>query len=95
MKELGDEELTAHLKLGREAARKVDYIIGVGDLSENMIRGAIQVKASVNGKYYKTTEDAVKDIRKVLKPGDMVLVKGSRGMHLENVVDAISGRDQQ
>lgn len=47
MLELGDSELVSHLDLGKEAAKTVDYLIGVGPASANTMRGAIQVRASI------------------------------------------------
>ena len=91
MLELGDSELVSHLDLGKEAAKTVDYLIGVGPASANTMRGAIRVRASIKGKYFADTETAAREIPALLQPGDIVLVKGSRGMKLEKVVEAVAG----
>lgn len=93
MFELGPDEITGHLEVGRAAARKADYVIGIGEAARNIIRGAIDVKASMKGKYFVTTEEAARAVPELIEPGDIVLVKGSRGMHLEQVVDALSTGD--
>ena len=45
----------------------------------------------------KVGEDAIekrfKELKRVLKPGNYVLVKGSRGMHMEQIVDALQKRE--
>lgn len=89
MFELGDNSLHSHIEVGEEAARQADYLIGVGENAQNIIRGAIRVRAGMRGQYFKSNEDAVKFLRDFLKPGDVVLLKASHGMHFEEIVEEL------
>lgn len=89
MFELGESSLNGHLEVGREAARLADYLVGVGELSQNIIRGAIEVRAGIRGQYYKKTEDAAEFLKNFLKPGDVVLLKASHGMHFDKILEEL------
>lgn len=91
MYELGEEEINGHLEVGREAARRVDYLIGVGEASRNIIRGALSVRAGMQGSYFKTTEEAAVFLIDFLEGGDTVLFKASHGMHFDNLLDLLLG----
>jgi len=91
MAELGSLTELAHFRLGEEVARlAVDVLvtvgpratrIGEGASAEGMARDAIRVCA--------TTGEALDVLDGLLAPGDAVLVKGSRVMGLESVVEGI------
>jgi len=88
MLELGPLEEPAHHELGQEIARSnVDYLVTVGPLASLAAESA---KANVQqqlqiGKFATHTEAAKYLLRKARK-GDCLLVKGSRGSKMENVV---------
>jgi len=92
MLELGDLALEAHREAGRAiAAAGVAELVGVGRLAEEAVaaaRGAGLAEAH----HAATFEDTVAILLKRLAPGDLVLVKGSRGMRMERVVDALMAR---
>lgn len=90
MLELGEESLAGHLEVGREAARQADYLIGIGEKAKNIIRGAIEVRAGIRGQYFKNNKDAAEFLKKFLKPGDIILFKGSRGIHMEEIVEELN-----
>ncbi len=89
MFELGEESLNAHLEVGREAARQADYLIGIGEQAQNIIRGAIQIRAGMRGQYFKTTQEAIDFLKGFLRPHDVVLFKASRGMQFEEIVNEL------
>ena len=89
MLELGELAEDAHVRLGMDVARySVDYLVVVGDLSAHVVKSA--VASGLNKKQTATTSDhkcAVSFLKKHVRPGDCLLVKGSRGAKMEEVVD--------
>ena len=95
MLELGDITDEAHREAGRRvAALAPAHFIAVGRhaaLSAEAARAA-----GVTGVHHATTfEDTMAELLKRVAPGDVVLVKGSRGMRMERVVDALVARLQR
>lgn len=86
MLELGRESSEHHEVLGMYAAMHgIDLIICVGAESENMFLGAIDI-ASRRARYFETQKNMLAILPELLRDGDTILVKGSRGMHLEDTV---------
>lgn len=91
MLELGEASVEAHYAIGECAARLgVDRLVGVGPLSAHTVRGALAAGLA-NAEAYDTTEAAAGALLPVVRPEDVVLVKGSRGMHMEDVVRRLGG----
>ena len=91
MFELGSDERALHLQVGAAAAAAgVDLLIGVGTRSAWYVQGAGET-ASV---HFRSVDDAVAGVGEHLRPDDVVLVKGSRGMALERLTRAIAADAQ-
>jgi UDP-N-acetylmuramyl pentapeptide synthase len=92
MLELGEISESAHRDLGRAvAASGAAEFVGMGRWAQVAVEAARQ--AGLAESHHVTTfEDAVALLLKRLAPGDAVLVKGSRGMRMERVVDALVAR---
>jgi UDP-N-acetylmuramyl pentapeptide synthase len=92
MLELGAITESAHREIGRAAAAAgVDELVGVGRASALTVEAARH--AGVPHTHHAMTfEDTVAHLLKRVAPGDRVLVKGSRGMRMERVVDALLAR---
>ena len=89
MLELGEQSKQFHFDLGAYAAQKgVDLVIGVGELSANTYRGAIEFGGAA--KWYLSVQELEKDILNIIKPGATVLVKASNGMKLYGLADYIA-----
>lgn len=91
MLELGEKTEDAHRALGLEAGKlNFDFLVTVGPRAKFIADEArIYGFPQENLLSYDTADDARLPVQKILKQGDIVLVKGSRGMHLEKVVKEI------
>ncbi len=92
MLELGPAGVEAHREIGRAiAAAGVAEFVGVGRLAGEAVEAARE--AGLAGALATSTfEDTVAHLLKRLAPGDVLLVKGSRGTRMERVVDALIAR---
>ncbi len=92
MLELGEIAEHAHREAGRAvAASGAAEFIGMGPHARAAVEAARD--AGLLESYHTTTfEDTVALLLKRLAPGDALLVKGSRGMRMERVVDALIAR---
>jgi len=91
MLELGDASAAAHEEVGRIAGENLDYIIAIGEFSGHVQLGAIRGgMGRHNVTAVGTREEAGDILRAVSRPGDMILVKGSRQMKLEDLVSDIA-----
>jgi len=92
MLELGGIAEEAHREIGRAVvAAGADELVGVGHLALLAVEAAREAGLA-EARHATTFEDTVAYLLKRLVPGDTVLVKGSRGMRLERVVDALVAR---
>jgi UDP-N-acetylmuramoyl-tripeptide--D-alanyl-D-alanine ligase len=95
MRELGPASPDFHRRAGGFAARtgKIDWIVGVaGDASE-IVEGAVAAGfPRAQTKFFSSSEDAAKFLELFVTPGDLLLVKGSRGVKMERVVEALLTR---
>ncbi len=86
MEELGELSLQGHLETGRAAARNADILIGIGEKAINIMRGALQVRAGMQGKYFKSKDEATEYLRSFLGPDDIVLFKASNAMGFKDIL---------
>jgi UDP-N-acetylmuramoyl-tripeptide--D-alanyl-D-alanine ligase len=95
MLELGTEEQAGHRRVGNRAARVVDLLITVGERSRVTAEEALSVGLRLDQVMAADDlDEVVKLLKKRLRPGDDVLVKGSRAMGLDAVVRAIRVDDE-
>ena len=90
MRELGTATRGAHEELGRQAAQALDHLFAIGDEATVVVEAA--VKAGMPASAVTVVQDRVALARAVValaRPGDLVLVKASRALGLEVVVDAL------
>ncbi len=94
MLELGERSAELHRELGREAAQAgVDSILLVGTHVAAAASGAREGGMGAESLvHFRSTAEAALGATELVQPGDVVLVKGSRGMALEHVVDALKQR---
>ncbi|HEU4449793.1 MAG TPA: UDP-N-acetylmuramoyl-tripeptide--D-alanyl-D-alanine ligase [Gaiellaceae bacterium] len=88
MAELGPGGPAYHRDVGAAAARAgVEVIVAVGPLARGYVEGARGVPVT---RWAPTVEQGLAVLRTVLRPGDCILVKGSRAMGLEVIGEAIA-----
>lgn len=89
MLELGDQADEYHEVVGMYAAsHHIDLVVCVGPNSEKMFFGAHGV-APNQARYFETQESMQKILPELLEDGDTILVKASRGMHLERTIEQL------
>ena len=89
MLELGSRAMAEHYRVGRLAASVSDLVLTYGEHSVRMVTGAIT--GGMNPKrvlHFEDQEEITRTLRRMAKPGDVILFKGSRGMHLETVMNS-------
>lgn len=88
MLELGVCTQAEHYRVGRIAAEKADLVLAYGPNSSRVVSGALTggMKPSMAHSFEKQ-EDVVEAMKRMIREGDVILVKGSRGMRMENVLD--------
>jgi UDP-N-acetylmuramoyl-tripeptide--D-alanyl-D-alanine ligase len=92
MLELGARAEPAHVELGREvAAGGAAEFIGFGPHMKLAVEAAREAGLD-EAQHTATFEDTVAHALKRVARGDVVLIKGSRGMRMERVVDALAAR---
>ncbi len=90
MLELGDFTENFHLEVGNyAAAKKIDVLIAVGDKARSIFLGAIETMSPDQAKYFETKEALLEVLDTMVHPGDVILVKGSRGMVMDQVVNRL------
>jgi UDP-N-acetylmuramoyl-tripeptide--D-alanyl-D-alanine ligase len=83
MLELGEASDALHRQVGEYAAgRGIDLVIGVRGAAKSLARAAA-------GVYFEDPEMAGDYIRAIARPGDALLFKGSRGVHMERALERL------
>jgi UDP-N-acetylmuramoyl-tripeptide--D-alanyl-D-alanine ligase len=91
MAELGEESESAHMEVGRCAAELgVGQLFAVGSMARQMARGA-RAAGLHRVIEFPGVEAAKSAVRSFVKPGDVVLVKASRVMRLEQISEFLKG----
>jgi len=91
MLELGEYEEEGHLKVGCRAAGVVAHLVTVGERANLFARGARLCGMPPERIHVVEDNDAaVALLREILEPKDVILVKGSRAMQMETIVNALS-----
>ena len=88
MLELGTLSADAHEAAGREAAKQTDVLVGVGELARTITRSA---RAAGLRETHEVADgaEALILLRRILRRGDTVLVKGSHSLALDQLADAL------
>lgn len=92
MLELGDYAKEAHTQVGKMAAENgIDGVLAYGADAAYIVDAAKQAGLE-NARLFDTKEALAQSLAQQVQPGDGVLFKGSRGMHLEDVMHTVYER---
>jgi UDP-N-acetylmuramoyl-tripeptide--D-alanyl-D-alanine ligase len=90
MLELGEYEDEGHRMVGLRAIDAADALVTVGELGRVIAQEALNNGMAPNRvKMCDTNDEATAYISAIVQPGDMILIKGSRGLHMEDIVNAL------
>lgn len=94
MLELGARAAELHREAGRNAtARKVDWIFGAQGNAAEIVAGAIAAgHPAAQARFFDSSEAAGAALAEFVQRGDLLLVKGSRGVKMERIVEALLAR---
>jgi UDP-N-acetylmuramoyl-tripeptide--D-alanyl-D-alanine ligase len=90
MLELGPTGPELHRETGRKLAGRADVVVGTGPLGRHIVEGAREAGLAADALHdFPDSAAAAAEVPRLVRPGDAVLVKGSRGARMEKVVDAL------
>ncbi len=93
MLELGPREEEEHLLLGKYLVKKgINILITVGKIGQLIAKGARE-EGMETGTIFsvENNREAGQTLQEIIKPGDTILIKGSRGNRMEEIVDYVVG----
>jgi len=94
MLELGSYSSAAHSQVGRLVADSgIEYLITLGSLSQLTADSAVRrgmKRRCVRS--VESLEDAVQELNSIARPGDCILLKGSRGMRMEKILELVKSQ---
>ena len=83
MYELGPDEIKLHEEVGTVAKSKGHYTVTVGQLAKHMH----------GDRHFDTKEEFIKEMSGTFEEGDVVLIKASRGMAMEELIESVLGEE--
>ena len=90
MLELGKASKDLHREIGKLVPEmSFDLLLAVGEQAKEFVKGAKDAGMS-HAYHFGSVQEVIEFLGDVVAEGDVLLVKGSRGMHMEQVVDALT-----
>jgi UDP-N-acetylmuramoyl-tripeptide--D-alanyl-D-alanine ligase len=90
MLELGSSADSLHFQCGTFAAKHgVDIVIGIQGAAQEIVRAAANSVTDSQTHFYPNADSAAEFIKGEIRSGDLVLIKGSRGVHLEKIIQRL------
>ena len=91
MFEMGEFAEFGHRQVGKSALNNVDILIAIGKDAEFIVKELQENNMNLDNLYhFETKEEAIENLDDIIKENDIILVKASRGMHLEKVVEYLN-----
>ncbi|MGQ9646774.1 MAG: UDP-N-acetylmuramoyl-tripeptide--D-alanyl-D-alanine ligase [Thermodesulfobacteriota bacterium] len=94
MLELGDDSVEAHQRIGRRVAElSIDFLLVLGEEAPVVVESAIRHGFDPEkARIVESHAEAISLLKKIVKNGDWVLVKGSRRMAMEKIAEGLTER---
>lgn len=90
MLELGENELEIHYESGLKIdPKKIDYVLFFGPLSKKMYEASLQNFPKERSFYFENKDDLIDKLKQIISQSSLVFVKGSRAIHMEEIIEAI------
>ena len=96
MLEIGKYSPEAHTRVGKKAAEVADLIFAIGNRAGFIAEGAINAGFDANKIFqFSTSDEARMSVQKEMQENDVILVKGSRSMKMEKIVEEIMAEPEK
>jgi UDP-N-acetylmuramoyl-tripeptide--D-alanyl-D-alanine ligase len=94
MLELGPDSARLHREAGRWAAsQRIDCIVAVQGNAVQIVNGAFEAGMPASqAHFFADSAAAAAFVAELVQPGDLLLVKGSRGVKMERIVEALRAK---
>jgi UDP-N-acetylmuramoyl-tripeptide--D-alanyl-D-alanine ligase len=94
MLELGPTSPELHRGVGCKSAESgAAWVIGVQGNAQFLVEGAVEAGFPISHtRYFPDARSAGEFCQALIAPGDVILVKGSRGVHLETVIELLKSQ---
>ncbi|SCJ97147.1 UDP-N-acetylmuramoyl-tripeptide--D-alanyl-D-alanine ligase [uncultured Eubacterium sp.] len=90
MNELGPDSPIYHQEVGRYAGeKKIDLLITVGEKARDIAKGGMETLERKKVMHFDTKEQLYEQLDNMFAEGDIIIVKASRSMEMEQVVERI------
>ena len=90
MNELGPDSPIYHQEVGRYAGeKKIDLLITVGEKARDIAKGGMETLEREKVMHFDTKEQLYEQLDNMFAEGDIIIVKASRSMEMEQVVERI------
>ena len=95
MLELGECAPAEHFRIGRIAAENAELILAYGPNGPRVVDGAmIGGMSTYDARSFDDRDSLFTALKGAARPGDVILFKGSRGMHMELILDRFLGKEK-
>jgi UDP-N-acetylmuramyl pentapeptide synthase len=90
MLDLGGVSVKWHEKIGQHAANVADVLVTVGENMRHAGASALKVNDATDIHHFNNSRNVGKWLKDYIRTGDLILIKGSRNMHMEEVVKRLA-----
>lgn len=98
MLELGRYTMEAHADIGAKTAKIADILITIGIRGKFIAESALKNKGKLNKKSvlsFTRLDEAGLELQRIIKKGDLILIKASQGVRLEKIVKEIMAEPEK